>query len=787
MKLAFQRRFLDDDGNPLNAGRITLYAHDSDTPLKVYYLEGDDYSPAENPMLTSNDGRIDTVFYEGGIIDVLVEKNNGDGTFELLDTFEEGMDVGNSGTPDTQVSTIEELRKVDPSMGTVTVTGYYTEGDAPVRMYMWDPDSTNTIDGGYVIGSDISDTGRWILIWDDEMIPCTVYGIIPGAYEENISKFLNFPLTVGTKAIATARICRFIAGEYSTTQNYYTNKTLYFDSGAKFPNGYFSCRNALIPSNTDYVADMHFNGVQKEVHSSWFKTIKGFLTCNAQRYVIDATNYFADANLDSQLEIADAELEFHARLPIVYIGNGRLTFSRCDIQGTPQFSTIDALTFKYTEIHDSWWQKPSSVDWVNKVSAITKNLNVLNLDNFTSVVAYVNAIKANGSKKVDLAGRYVENLDANDLTEIYNADCKAFTMNRPGAAVKVRNITCASFGVTCHTLEIRDSVIRSANMNCQYINCYDSTVSYAEGPTFESALFYRCEVNGSDVTPWTHKGQILVEDGRFNVNLDYVTDNENTHPLVQFSGCHFGSGKVFRLKDVTMNGCTFDNNMLAVYPHKEGDDYVLSVNLQNNIINTTHPVEFTRLGDDEKVCDCILKWTIVNNIFTGNSEGLRMRYWQKRDGFYFDRTFVKPSATAHMVTYKGNTGVCPDDTGKGLSITDNKAYVEEEVDGGSSLYKYTRSAKRLMPKMLSTAWWACGAINGSGMLVKYYNAVKSPYDSLSYDLYVQTAWFLYPLSHDDSTGNGDFFNRAILTFDDYVRIVQRGDGDQNDDVVAYVV
>ena len=139
-----------------------------------------------------------------------------------------------------------------------------------------------------------------------------------------------------------------------------------------------------------------------------------------------------------------------------------------------------------------------------------------------------------------------------------------------------------------------------------------------------------------------------------------------------------------------------------------------------------------------------------------------------------------------MVTYKGNTGVCPDDTGSGLSITDNKAYVEEEFSG-NKLYKYTRSAKRLMPKMLSTAWWACGAINGAGMLVKYYNAVKSPYDSLSYDLYVQTAWFLYPLSHDESTGNGDFFNRAILTFDDYVRIVQRGDGDQNDDVVAYVV
>ena len=68
MKLAFQRRFLDDEGNPLNAGRITLYAHDSDTPLKVYYLEGNDYSPAENPLLS---------FLSAGIVNFFVPSGGG--------------------------------------------------------------------------------------------------------------------------------------------------------------------------------------------------------------------------------------------------------------------------------------------------------------------------------------------------------------------------------------------------------------------------------------------------------------------------------------------------------------------------------------------------------------------------------------------------------------------------------------------------------------------------------------------------------------------------------------
>lgn len=784
MKLAFQRRFLDDDGNPLNSGRITLYAHDSQTPLTVYYLEGDDYSPAANPMLTTNDGRIDTVFYDDGIIDVKVEKNNGDGTFELLDTFEEGLDLGKNGTQDTQVSTIDDLRNTDPTVGTVTVTGYYTEGDSPVRMYMWDPNSTNTIDGGYVIGSDVSDTGRWILMWDDEMIPCTVYGVMPGVYEENISQFINFPVTVGSKAIATARICRFIPGDYSTTQNYYTDKTLYFDSGARFPAGYFSCKNAIVPSNTSYVAELHFHGVQKEVHSSWFRTVTAFLACNAQRYVIDATNYFTNSTLAAQVEIVNAELEFHARLPVTYTGNGRMVFNRCDIHGCPLFSTSDKITFKYTHINDSWWQSAANVDWVNNVSARSTNLNVLRLDNFTSPTAYVNALKANGTTKLDMAGRYITTLDANGFTEINNVDCNSFSFNNSGVYVKLRNVKCASMGITCHTLNIDDSSIGSAYMSCQSIISHDSTVSFASEPTFGAAWFYRSEVDGG--TPWTCKGQLVVEEGRFNASLNYVTDNEQSHPVVQFYGCHFGTNNTFRLKNVTMIGCTFDNNKLTMFPYKDGDNYILSVNLQGNIIRTNQPIEFTRLGDDENVYDCILRWTITDNIFTGNTEGLRMRYWQRRSGSYWTRTFVKNAMNVHSVTYKGNVGSCPDDTGRGLAISDNKGYVEESITDDYSVYKYTGAWKRVMPSF-SSAWWNGGAINGSGMLVKYYNAVNSPYDSLTYDLFIHTTWFLYPTAHDDPINDGDFFRRAILTFNDYLRIVQRGDGDHNNFVVGRVV
>lgn len=793
MKLAFQRRFLDDNGLPLNAGRITLYAHDSQTPITVYSLTGDDYSPAENPMLTTNDGRIDTVFYDDGIIDVKVEKNNGDGTFELLDTFEDGLDVGKNGTSDTQVSTIEELRNVNPEVGTVTVTGYYKQGDCPVRMYMWDPNSTNAIDGGYVIGSDVSDTGRWILMWHDEIIPCTVYGVMPGQYEENITSFLNFPNTVSTKAIATARICRFIPGTYVTEQTYYTSKNLYFDEGAKFVTGTFNCNTVIIPSNTDFVADFDCNGHQKEIHSSWFRTARDFLLCKAERYVIDATNYFVNSNINGKYTIANAELEFHARLPITYSGdNTRITFSRCELQGSGMFNSTDLLSFAYTEIHDKWWLSPTDIDWLTKVQARTTSLNRLLLSNFTSTLAYVNAIKADGQTKLDLAGRYIASLDANGFTDILNVDCNTFYFNTSGTAVNIRNVKANTTTLSAHTFDIWNSNLDNCSLNCQLASFYDSRVHLPYAPNFGAVWFHRCTVDGG--TAWTCKGQVIVEGGTFNASINYVTDNDNTHYPVEFNNVVFGANCSYQLKNLSMIGCTTSNNTIKLFTYKDNDHYALRCNLEGNLFHNNNPIEFTRIDEidgrwQEDVYDVVLNWNIVNNMFSGNNEGLRMRYWQKRVGSYYGRTFVSPQQNVHSVVYTGNMGNCPAESARGMVVSDNKGYTRQELQEDTYVYKYTGVNMRVMPSMSggTSLWWSQKSIKGDETLLKWYSWVNDPYNSLTYDVFVQTTWFLYHSAYDDAINDGDFFRMTLLTFGDYIRIVQRGDGDRNTGVVAKMV
>ena len=71
--------------------------------------------------------------------------------------------------------------------------------------------------------------------------------------------------------------------------------------------------------------------------------------------------------------------------------------------------------------------------------------------------------------------------------------------------------------------------------------------------------------------------------------------------------------------------------------------------------------------------------------------------------------------------------------------------------------------------------------------MKYYSWVNSPYNSLTYDMFIQSLWYLYHTSEDEFVENGDFFAMSIMLYNDYLRIVQRGDGDRNDGIIGKVI
>ena len=189
-----QNQFFDDAGAPLSAGRVKIYAKGSDTLLPIYEDNGDGFVPAQNPVITANDGRIPTVFWPAALVDVVVEKSNGDGTYTELDSYVAGLDLSSVDAVQG-VSSIAELRSLMPSENMVVqVNGYYTAGDSPTRKYLWVAGAADTDDGGYVVASGVSPAGRWVMMWDDtEFLPASLYGIMCGyAGYSKTSNMMNF-------------------------------------------------------------------------------------------------------------------------------------------------------------------------------------------------------------------------------------------------------------------------------------------------------------------------------------------------------------------------------------------------------------------------------------------------------------------------------------------------------------------------------------------------------------------------------------------------------------------
>lgn len=232
MYLSFpQNQFFDADGAPL-VGRVTFYVHDSATEADVYTLTGTTYAQASNPQYLTEAGTLEnSIFFEASIVDVLLEKYVGSGSmesdtdpssWESVATYSYGLDVATTEETPT-VATISALKALSVDYGKALVTGYYAEGDSPARFYVWDASATDTSDGGYVLPSDNTSSGRWILLNEGDTIDCRCYGV-DASHTANLPSLLNYRATVGSQSFKTAAKIRFTPETYATGLSFTTSK-----------------------------------------------------------------------------------------------------------------------------------------------------------------------------------------------------------------------------------------------------------------------------------------------------------------------------------------------------------------------------------------------------------------------------------------------------------------------------------------------------------------------------------------------------------------------------------
>lgn len=671
MKLSItQNQFFDDAGRPLSSGTVSIYYHGSDTLATVYYLEGDDYVEAPNPLTCSEDGRIPTVFFDATVVDVVVK----DALGQVMDTFQTGFYVDDARNA-TAVEGIAALKAADPSLGFVNVVGYDQYVNAPYRTYVWDANCPTTPDNGVVVESTVAGAvGAWVLLWDWRELPVSIYGVKPGV-EANISAAIGYAQSVGTFGLRTPPVVRFPGGTYNSITTYTTSKVLSFDTGAKFTNATFSAPAIEVTAQqTSYVADFVLTKKQARVESSWFRTAQAFFKCGAAELHQSPTNYFTSTALDTSFTISGARI---SGAPVTLTGSGwYMALDGCDV-APRSLSTSWILKFLNSTFREDWFGS-GSFDFVNNTVVHTTDQNSIRLANFRNVGNYIKCIEADGQTDVDLSGRHVGTISTSVLRTFRNVSCDTLNVTATGANVEFHNVSCQNVNISGFNLTVHDSTVKFwTEPTLNGLFCYDSDVTsqYAVAGMTMSCTFENCRVG---------------------VGFSRGSDNTTRDGALTFRECTFYTNEVISSKNISMYGCMTDNANIKVYPYHDGSNYRIFARFIGNTFVNTNAVEFTKAAQDD-CYECIADWTIINNSFTGNDDGIKCRYWSNRTGSYFDKVFIMPDNRSSIL-YGGNSGKCPAENMKGAGIAAGDTPLRTvDIGSGNNLYAYNRK-KRCCPK-----------------------------------------------------------------------------------------
>lgn len=763
MKVSLFKQFFGFDNKPLD-GRITVFVHNTNTRAEVFTLEGNDFVPATNPMELDDTGTMpETLFMEAGIYDVLVEKDNGDGTWSYRDRFETGLDVDLDKVGRAFVGSIEELASLDPSIVNKFVQVNPTDG-SPSRLYVWDPDSNDTQDGGYVVHSDMSGTGNWILLWGDEVLPSSIYGVRLGNWT-NMSSLLHYPREVGSFRLVTAPIVRIERGTYDSTLTYSTDKELWFDPDAVFTAACFEVpRCRMMGERTGYCADFYFTNPAQEAHSSWFRTVMGFWRSNATKFVLDDTDYFADRRVTGVITLTNKIVEGTKRLNQTYQNGAYFVLSNTDINGKIFAPSTDYVQLGSNSYGDEIFTAGSFDAGLISAGHHVQYNYAPDLNRFANTTWWVLVMTERKARFGDL------------MTELLDLQNRNIQTLNPGIFTDIRNVYCDTMNIQNQGKDVtlRNCRVEKLYAACRYLSTEDCVVDFPMEPNITAFWGTRGSINASYPFSATSK-QYVFADAYVGISFKRPVDNKTDEAFLQFTNCRFQENVVIWAKRIIMVSCVTKNNQIKIYPYKDNENkYHLFARFENNFFDNSAPIEFTKFdGGDMSVhdeCyDCIADWTFVGNTFMGNDEGIRCRYWSNRVGSHYNATFIKWGADSAII-YDANVGKCPADNASGVSMTngsgceDNFYWVELGDDHYATLDK--RYPARIVPDLNSAIGkstpyhWGVDAINGNGLQVRtrYTGNDNS-------DFNMSLGSYIYPWSHAWSpVENGDFFLYGFCRF-----------------------
>ena len=689
--------FVDDAMKPLVAGRLTVYKHDSNVLADIYTLEGADYVPCANPVRLDEAGRlVASIFTELGVYDVRLDKYNGDDTFEDFDCYEIGIDAMIDQIGRDSVKDVEALMNLDPSVvsNIVTVESY------PVRNYLWDPDAIDTPDSGVVVGSDVSPTGRWLLLWESPYLSSAVYGVQDGD-TTNINALFSYPEVIGSMNIHTPPAIRLLDGNYDLPGYLVCTKHLALEPNVTFT-GTIGLYDDLELFGQDEprhaIGDFEFVHSGCKACSWWYDNVEDFWFSGADIFVVDDINYFTDSTLRNAVNLANKVVIGHGTKVSAYANSGKfIVEDSTDIPERFFTPTYDKVSVKGSRGDTLFSEGSWDVGYISQ--GHMQEFSTDNIDAFLRTKVWYDSMTA---KKNQLGGLFTDTLDFQGRTCNFRPVISLFK--------DIKNVTFGA-GLTLTGSSITDFVL--TNVTCgdlmfagRYLTVYSSIINFSAEPDSMSSMWcYDSRVN-SDST-WSNTSiQVAMNRCFMGISLNRAPDNKVRDALISLVDCTLMDNTVIKSKNLSMRGCTTNNCTIKVYPYYDTatSTYKMLVDFVGNKFVSTVPVEFTKLdggdmGVHDQCYDVECNWNIVGNTFLGNTDGIRCRYFTNRsNGNVYNQRFVAAGSDKFIVNYSGNVGQCPQEDRHGFYLANwNKDHETYTIDENNLVYCYYGASIRAMP------------------------------------------------------------------------------------------
>lgn len=536
-------QYLDTQSRSCSNGYIYVLDVKNLTELDVYTLTDSQYVKAANPIRLDLNGRPNQTYFTDALAYCRL--------YDAHDQFIREWYGSSNVDPvinDTVVYTVENLKKAALSLGTVTVVGYWSDYDCEARTYTWQADCTDTADDGQVIKSDLSESGRWLLLTDRAYIPSTYYGVYPG-HEENMLKFLARSNTAYDITYPTCNFFR--SGSYETAVGLATLHPVLLDRGVSFAASYVSAPSFMLVGKQTSDAVIGNLKTKAAVRSSWYETLDDMFSSGSTDMTIDAAK-----QMTQDVELKNVYL--HGKHQMTYTWTGVLTLNDCYIDADV-FTGMEWLKFLNMDFTDTYFYAKNTFSLTNIAAS-----SVAALHTFKSADMYIDALQTYTDETVyRLEHRPVKYAHTfTKATEIHDLQSKA--------AIEVSN-SCSIYDSHAAALNTAASV----NVSCT--DCVfdildanaDSTFTLIRCTASIDSPLYITQLNlvNSTLTGTVDASYTVLTASNSNIQAIGQSTISSSSVSVNAHGCVIGTS---RLSNASLDSCKVNEVICDSYTSATG-------------------------------------------------------------------------------------------------------------------------------------------------------------------------------------------------------------------------